>query len=326
MLSIPTSPPQIAPLQGIHHRPTWSVMIPVHNCAIYLRDTLSSVLAQGIPETEMQIEVVDDASTDADIEKLVAEVGQGRIKYFRQAQNIGSLRNFETCINRSKGKLVHLLHGDDKVRPGYYTRIKQLFERFPTAGAAFSGYCSINEQGQVVSQKNPEMKQDGILSDWLARIGEKQLIQYAAMTVRREVYEQLGAFYGVNYGEDWEMWVRIARHYPTAYTPLTLAEYRQHTTSITNSKFLKGEHLQDLYKAMLLIQDHLPENQKHSILQNSKKYYATYALNIAARLWHSLHNKQLVEAHIKNALQFHTSPLIYLMAAKLYFTLKFYRK
>ncbi|SIR44457.1 glycosyltransferase family 2 protein [Pontibacter lucknowensis] len=325
MLSIPPSPPQIAPLQGTLNRPTWSVMIPVYNCAIYLKDTLNSVLAQGIPEAEMQIEVVDDASTDADIEKLVAEVGQGRIQYFKQEQNVGSLRNFETCINRSRGKLVHLLHGDDKVRPGYYTRIEQLFEQFPSAGAAFSGYCSINEQGQVVSHKKPEMKQDGILPDWLARIGEKQLIQYAAMTVRREVYEQLGAFYGVNYGEDWEMWVRIARHYPTAYTPLTLAEYRQHSTSITSSKFLKGEHLQDLYKAMQLIQTHLPEDQKHTILQRSKKHYATYALNIAARLWHSLRNEQLVEAHIKNALRFHNSPLIYLMAAKLYFTLKFSR-
>jgi len=30
------------------------------------------------------------------------------------------------------------------------------------------------------------------------------------MVVKREVYEKLGGFYGVEYGEDWEMWVRIA--------------------------------------------------------------------------------------------------------------------
>ena len=108
-------------------RPLWSVMIPVYNCAAYLPETLRSVLQQAPGPDEMQIEVIDDHSTDADVEKLVKEIGRGRIAYCRQPQNVGSVRNFETCLNRSTGHIIHLLHGDDKVRPGFYEKMFSLF-------------------------------------------------------------------------------------------------------------------------------------------------------------------------------------------------------
>lgn len=271
----------------------------------------------------MQIEVVDDASTDCDVEALVKKLGKGRVRYFRQNQNVGSLRNFETCINRSKGKYVHLLHGDDRVKIGYYRKIEVLFEKYPEAGAAFCRYSSIDENGKKASVKSAEMQGEGILPDWLTVIGERQRIQYAAITVRREVYEKLGAFFGVTYGEDWEMWVRIARHYPVAYTPEILAEYRKHSASITGQKVLTGDHLQDLFTTMLLIQNHLPNDKKRSILQRSKNYYAFYGLKVANELWHRLHNKKVINAQIRNILRLSRSPLVCLKIAKLYFKIAF---
>src|SRR5690554_6924401 len=133
---IPEKPPVIPARDGALGHPTWSVMIPVYNCSLYLPQVLRSVLKQDLGEAMMQIEVVDDASTDSDVQRIVEELGKGRISYFRQAENVGSLRNFETCINRSKGKYIHLLHGDDLVKDGFYKKITQLFARYPEAGAA----------------------------------------------------------------------------------------------------------------------------------------------------------------------------------------------
>jgi glycosyltransferase involved in cell wall biosynthesis len=115
----PTSPPIIAPVTDQAHRPLWSVMIPVYNCLGYLQKTLSSVLAQDPGPEIMQIAVIDDCSSDGDVWALVQQLGKGRVEYFRQEQNRGSLRNFETCLNRSRGHWVHLLHGDDWVAPGF---------------------------------------------------------------------------------------------------------------------------------------------------------------------------------------------------------------
>lgn len=279
------------------------------------------MLMQDVPERQMQIEVVDDASSDTDVKALVSSIGRGRVRYFRQEKNMGSLLNFATCINRSRGRLVHLLHGDDRVRQGYYKEIEELFKSFPEAGAAFSRYRCIDEYGNRLHDKYPEMLQQGILQNWLLAIGERQRIQYASITVRREVYETLGSFFGLTYGEDWEMWVRIARHYPVAYTPCLLAEYRMRTDSISGSKYLTGEYLQDLSHAMTLIQEHLPEKEKRIILSKSRKYYASYGLYIAKKLWHKLHNRKVVDAQVRQALSMHRSPRFYFLIVLLYIKL-----
>ena len=112
------SPPIIKPYPDVPGRPKWSVMIPAYNCAHLLPETLESILQQDPGPEHMQIMVVDDASTDADIEALVQQIGKGRISFYRQPHNVGSLRNFETCINMASGHLVHILHGDDRVKKG----------------------------------------------------------------------------------------------------------------------------------------------------------------------------------------------------------------
>jgi len=265
------------------------------------------------------VEVVDDASTDTDVEALVQAIGKGRVRYYRQPQNVGSLRNFETCLKRSKGRLIHILHGDDKVREGYYAAMGQLFQAYPEAGAAFCRYSCIDESGQQLYVQKPEMPQEGLLKNWLLRIAERQRIQYAAIAVRREVFEQLGGFYALTYGEDWEMWARIARYYPVAYTPAVLADYRKHSGSISGLKYLTGHHIEDLAHAMQLIQHHLPEHQRSSVLNRSKKYYAYYGVKVAGQLWQRLHSRQVVQAQVKQALLLHQAPRLYLRIAQVYF-------
>ena len=317
MLRIPSSPPVIHPVK-LKERPLWSVMIPVYNNIDFLKEAITSVLFQNIPEDQMEIEVIDDASIDGDVKTLVENVGNGRIKYFRQATNTGSLRNFETCINRSNGHLVHIMHADDRVRHGYYKIIGELLEQHPGAGAAFCRFGYMDEKGKKIFNQPAEASKNGILNNWLFRIAVKQRIQFAAITVRREVYEKLGAFYGLTYGEDWEMWVRIARHYPVAYTPEILADYRKHTMSISGKKFLNADYLADLSKAMEMIQDHLPENRKKRVLNKSKRFYSHYALKMANQLWHSFNDEKIVKINIKKGLQMHKDFLSIFKIAKIY--------
>jgi glycosyltransferase involved in cell wall biosynthesis len=286
MERIPTSPPIIAPLTKGTIRPVWSVKIPVYDCSKFLPEALLSVLKDALPESEMEIEVVDDASTDTDVLNIVQTIGKGRIKYFKQNHNVGSLRNFETCINRSTGKLIHILHGDDKILPGYYKKISQLLDQFPHAGAAFCRYSYINDRSEFLYYEKPEATEDSILKNWQERIAIRNTVQYCALTVKREVYEKLGAFYGITYGEDWEMWVRIAKSYSFAYTNTVLAEYRKHGNSITGQKFLNGNYVEDIVAAMQRIQALLPADKQLEVLNSSKKFYSHYALKTANSMDH----------------------------------------
>ena len=127
-MRVPQRPPVIAPVKDGVQRTLWSVMIPVYKGSHYLKETLEAVLQQDPGPEKMQIEVVDDCSTDADVAQLVLQIGKGRVDYYCQPVNVGSLRNFETCLNRSRGHFIHLMHGDDRVKQGFYKEMEILFE------------------------------------------------------------------------------------------------------------------------------------------------------------------------------------------------------
>jgi len=318
-------PPVIAPV-AVANRPQWSVMIPVYNCATFLPRTLQSVLQQDAGNGQMQIEVVDDASTDANVEALVQQIGNGRIRYFRQPQNVGSRKNFETCLNRSRGYLVHLLHGDDMVKEGYYKKIAALFQQYPHTGAAFCRYNYINEHDAQLMLAPAEAAEDGLLKNWLLRIAVRQRIQYCAITVRRDAYETLGGFYGPPYGEDWETWVRLAAHYPVAYTPEVLADYRRHESSISGRSFLTGQNLRDLHWVINTVQQYLPQAERKRAKEEALRYYAHYGVTTAYRLWQVAQQKEGALAQMQAARQLHGDLKLYLRMAKLYAQIAFNRR
>src|SRR4051812_35395473 len=113
MFSLPSTNyiPPILPISTGERRPLWSVMIPTYHCAQYLRKTLGYVLEQDPGPELMQIEVVDDHSTRDDPEAVVRSMAGDRVTFYRQPQNVGHTRNFNSCLQRARGQLVHLLHG-----------------------------------------------------------------------------------------------------------------------------------------------------------------------------------------------------------------------
>lgn len=288
-----TAPPKILPVdQSVAERPLWSVMIPAYNCSDQLPGAILSVLAQaGTPE-EMQIMVVDDGSTDADVKSLVSSIGGNRVGYYRQPENRGSLINFETCIKLATGRLVHILHGDDEVKAGYYDTVTSLFEKFPQAGAAFTSLETIDSRGRVIGRPAPYQLEEGIMPDVHEQLLHRNIMQYCCVTVRREAYEKLGGFYGVIYGEDWEMWARIARKYPFAYSPKPLARYRElNQGSISSNSFMKGNNIADVFFVTDKITDHLPAKEKERTMLQARRQYLLWAVDTAYG-WYRWHKKE----------------------------------
>ena len=279
MERIPSAPPQISPVPLDISRPLWSVMIPVYNCSQYLPETITSVLSQNLDWDNFQVEVVDDYSTDTDVETLVKNIGQGKVSYYRQPENVGILRNFETCINRSKGYYVHLLHGDDKVKNNFYSKLTSLFDQFPSVGAAFCSYDFIDQNSTHLFSVSTEASEQCILTDCLERLSVRQPLQVVTIAVKREVYEKLGCFYGVTYGEDWEMWARIAKNYPVAYSPEHLAQYRIHGNSLTNKNQSSSQNIKDIIKISKVISSYLPLEKQHGAKRLFQENYADYIIH-----------------------------------------------
>jgi hypothetical protein len=282
--------PSIPRISDARERPLWSVMIPVYNCAFYLREALAGVLAQDPGRAAMQIEVVDDHSTEDDPAAVVQELGGGRVAFHRQRRNVGYVRNFETCLRRARGGLVHLLHGDDGVREGFYRRMQQPFEAHPEIGAAFCRHIYVDEDGHWESLSPLERRSPGVLDDWLTKIAGGQRLATPAVVVRREVYEELGGFDRrfTRAGEDWEMWVRIAAHYPVWFEPEPLAIYRvKRAGSLTGASDGTLELVEDMLRAAEIIDtylsEHLPAQEARALLRKARQTYAGWALEPVAQ-------------------------------------------
>jgi len=299
----------IAPVPPGSARPLWSVMIPTFNCNPFLPATLESVLVQDPGPEAMQIEVVDDHSAD-DPAGIVASLGRGRVDYFRQRSNVGITKNFAACLNRSRGRLVHMLHGDDCVQPGFYAHMSGLFEANPSMGAGFCRSLYIDGNGRQLAVTAPEQGNSGLLPDALERLALEQRIMTPSMVVRREVYERLGGFDDrLPCSEDWEMWVRIAAHFPIGYEPATLAAYRMHADSNTGRNTHDAANMRFTRAAIDIFEAYLPPRNAHDIARRARETYALSAVEFARECLHR-HDYTGAAAQAREALRFRFSPRV----------------
>ncbi len=308
----------ILPISEGVQRPLWSVMIPTYNCAGYLRETLASVLAQDPGEDVMQIEVIDDCSTADDPAAVVAELGQGRVSFYQQPQNVGYIRNYETCLQRSRGKWVHILHGDDCVRDGFYRQMQQAFETHSELGAAFCRTIKMDEFGHWQEIEPLLEPESGILENWFERIAVRQLISTVSIVVAREVYENLGGFDRrfCCWAEDWEMWVRIAADYPVWYEVQPLAIRRRHSTSLSGHSRRTGKNMQDVRQAIAIVKQYLPDKTAEKLSRTAAKNYGIHALS-TARKYANVGDITAALAQIREALRCSLSLKVILSSSKL---------
>jgi glycosyltransferase involved in cell wall biosynthesis len=279
--------PKILPVPKGVKRPLWSVMIPTYNCSGLLRQTLKSVLIQDPGPDIMQIVVVDNHSTKDNPEAVVRELAGDRVQFYRQSENVGSLNNFQTCLELSLGELVHLLHSDDCLRQGFYEKMAKPFAEHPNLGAAFCRSIFIDENCNWTGFSDLELPQSGILPNgWIEKIVEVCRISAPSLAVvRRQVYETIGGYdsrYGLS--GDWEFWVRVFANYPMWFEAQPLAEWRRHSMSVNVTNAKSASFLQDNFNTVKAILSYLPNESHGKIAKKIKQNCSFLALESAESL------------------------------------------
>ncbi len=233
-------------------------MIPVCNRLTYLEQALRSVLDQAPGTGEMQIEVIDNSTREAGVEDFVRRVAESRVSYFRQPVHRTMSENWNTCLERSQGTLVHLLHDDDFVAPGFYREIDTLSNRFPDVALLVSRSFVVDEKG-VVTQVTPRLT-------WLEESSRDatpnygvNLIQCPGVVMRRDFYELSGGFRtDIAFALDYEMWMRAIIRAGAAALSQPMAYYREHGAADTSERALKGLNVWESWKVGLLIASYSP--------------------------------------------------------------------
>jgi len=197
--------------------PLLSVVIPTWNRARLVRDAIDSALVQR--EGEVEVIVVDDASTDSTAEILECEFGD-RIRLLRleHRRGPGGARNAGARVTR--GEFVAFLDSDDVWLPGKLDAELEVFARFPEAEVVVSDSQNFFEGG---ADGESRFAQNGLLETTRGEVrlakdchwlwtNSMNTVHTCSITVRREALLRVGEKLFAEdlvCCEDWEFQMRL---------------------------------------------------------------------------------------------------------------------
>jgi len=127
--------------------PYVSIGLPVHNGERFLTETLDSLLAQTFEDLELIIS--DNASTDRTQEICKDYAAKDRrIRYYRNDQNLGAVRNYNRVFELSTGKYFKWAAHDDLCAPVLIKRCVEVLDSEFSAVICYARASIIDEHGR----------------------------------------------------------------------------------------------------------------------------------------------------------------------------------
>lgn len=216
-----------------------SVVIPAYNCESFIGEAIESVFKQNVVVEE--IIVVDDGSED-DTEAVVLS-RYPKVKILRQ-KNSGPSAARNRGIVSASGDWIAFLDADDIWTPNKLEEQLAVLEKYPELKLIASDMAEIDINGKVTipsmqerhGQKKIFKELDGRpIPRAAAELMKKNFIPTGTVLVERKVLLGMGGFNeSLRFGEDLELWVRIAAAYPITCLPTVHMLRRRHGSNATS--------------------------------------------------------------------------------------------
>lgn len=126
--------------------PLVSVGVPVYNGGEHLEEALRSILSQDYPNLEVVIcDNASDDGTEALCRRIAAE--DNRVRYLRNAVNIGLMPNFRRSLDEARGRYFSWLAHDDVMSdPTYLSKLVGHLENNPETVICASAFTILNSR------------------------------------------------------------------------------------------------------------------------------------------------------------------------------------
>jgi glycosyltransferase involved in cell wall biosynthesis len=233
--------------------PLVSVVIPCYNSALYLSETIESVLSQDYANIELIL--VDDGSED-DTANVVGRFSDSRLRYFYQDPSGRPSTPRNLGISKSVGRHIFLFDSDDIMLPGKIRPSVALLEKLPDIGLLFTNFAVLDEEKGLLpgtflenyhgfhklARRQIEHNAYFIRSaDAYAGLIHENFIGTSGVAIPREVFSRLGGFdQTLTSGEDVDLWFRIAKLYDLVYLDIVGHRYRIRSMSVERGSLLRN--------------------------------------------------------------------------------------
>jgi glycosyltransferase involved in cell wall biosynthesis len=211
--------------------PAVSFIMPVHNNKAFIARALSSALGQS--ESDIEVIIIDDASTDATLSEVERFETDRRIIVIEKKTRVGVATARNVGLATATAEFIAFLDADDVAAPERVAKQLDIFRRYPTVGIVGSTAVIVNEREQR-------------LRTWHRPIGSSEIAWEAlftspfvlsSVTVRRDAVGDALRFddaYPV--AEDYELVSRLLKRTNGLNVNRPLCLYRTHQTQTTRAR------------------------------------------------------------------------------------------
>jgi glycosyltransferase involved in cell wall biosynthesis len=214
------------------HRPWVSVVCTCYNQGGYVQEALRSVVGQTYANIELI--VIDNGSTDDSVAQIRAFCHEyPATRFIQNAVNQGLCRAFNQGLAIAIGEYMIDLAADDVLLPNRVARQVEQFSSLPLYyGVVFSNAAYIDAHGHQTGYHYP-VDAEGRSTEFVPTgdvfrdILSHYFINTPTMMMRRDMLLSMGGYDETLAYEDFDFWVRSARHYRYAYTDEVLTLKRR---------------------------------------------------------------------------------------------------
>jgi len=250
--------------------PEVSVIMPAHNCGVFIENGVRSVLGQSFKDLELVI--VDDGSTD-DTPKIVKSLLKDkRCTYIRETECRGPSAARNIGIDNARGKMIAFLDADDIFLENKIEEQVFLLRRKPSYGACYTDQIYFDEE----AGKEIRSSRYSFSGDIFYFIKRSNFIPICALMMRREAlgenrFDERPQIIG---HEDWELFLRLAlQGVRFFYIGKPLTKIRVRKGSVTTRETMKesrknvGLQAKGYWKAFKKTVDPLTREGQKAILR-----------------------------------------------------------
>lgn len=280
-------------------KPAISIVLTTYNGASrgYLDEAIQSVLSQTYPRFELII--VDDGSSDLTGKVCEKYLRDPRVMYhWQENKGLAAARNAGICLCRNE--FVCFLDDDDVYEPEKLSKQIVFFmhpQHHQTA-MVYTGLFYIDEVGKHIGQKIHSAKGD--IYEHL--FSGNTVCAPSSCMIKKSVLDKVGLFREeLKSCEDYDLWLRVAKHYPIFSLDECLVRYRIHQNKMSTD--FKKMHDYQEYVLSLALQ-HAPD----TIRAKKKIFYHRYHIG-CARQYLGVEDFRAFRRHFKLARQFGSSGL-----------------
>ena len=218
-----------------------SVIVPLHNYAHLIEETLDSVASQTFKD--LALIVVDDGSTDdsrAVAERWIRQADASHVTHVLLANkaNAGLAITRNTGINHSRSEYCFFLDADNLLLPRCIEKHSQALDQRQDCIGAYSIVEKFGDISGLIGSNvfNRERLKRGNYID-------------AMVMLRRDSVVKLNGFQPIRHGwEDFELWLRMCEEgQQLLHLPEVLSRYRHHRKSMLRQQTNVGQNILELH-------------------------------------------------------------------------------